>query len=250
MSRPTPGPTSSLRVPAVRDGVGAAGLPAQQHRRDPGGDPQGGAAVADVLGVALPPSSSGRSGAASRRLRKRVSSRLPTSPITSSRSRPTRPFRWRHRQKRTRNARDGAAAVVGRGGGRHSPGHWEIRFRSVGPDQPAIRSIAILPLQNLTGDPEQAYFVDGLHEELIATFAQISAFDKVIARTSVLAFRDSGTPVREIGRQLGVDLVVEGSVRRSGNTVRTTVQLIDARPRTTCGQQLRARPHRYPGAAE
>jgi len=90
-----------------------------------------------------------------------------------------------------------------------------------------IRSIAILPLKNLTGDPEQAYFVDGLHEELIATFAQISAFDKVIARTSVMAFRDSDTPIREIGRLLCVEAVLEGSVRRSGDTVRTTVQLIE-----------------------
>jgi serine/threonine protein kinase/tetratricopeptide (TPR) repeat protein len=96
-----------------------------------------------------------------------------------------------------------------------------------GADKPVIRSIAILPLQNLTGDPEQAYFVDGLHEELIATFAQISAFDKVIARTSVMGFRDSDTPIREIGRQLGVEAVLEGSVRRSGDTVRTTVQLIE-----------------------
>jgi len=91
-----------------------------------------------------------------------------------------------------------------------------------------IRSIAILPLQNLTGDPDQAYFVDGLHEELIATFARISAFDKVIARTSVMAFRDSDTPIREIGRQLGVAMVLEGSVRRSGDTVRATLQLIEA----------------------
>ncbi len=91
-----------------------------------------------------------------------------------------------------------------------------------------IRSIAVLPLKNLTGDPDQAYFVDGLHEELIATFAQISAFDKVIARTSVMGFRDSGTPIREIGRQLGVEAVLEGSVRRSGDKVRTTVQLIEA----------------------
>jgi TolB-like protein/tetratricopeptide (TPR) repeat protein len=83
-------------------------------------------------------------------------------------------------------------------------------------------------LQNLTGDPDQAYFVDGLHEELIATFARISAFDKVIARTSVMAFRDSDTPIREIGRQLGVQMVLEGSVRRSGDTVRATLQLIEA----------------------
>ena len=92
-----------------------------------------------------------------------------------------------------------------------------------------IRSIAILPLKNLTGDPNQAYFVDGLHEELIATFARIKAFDKVIARTSVMAFRNSDTPIREIGRQLGVEMVLEGSVRRSGDTVRATLQLIDAR---------------------
>jgi TolB-like protein/Flp pilus assembly protein TadD len=69
--------------------------------------------------------------------------------------------------------------------------------------------------------------VDGLHEELISTFAQISAFDKVIARTSVMGFRDTDTPIREIGEKLGVDAVLEGSVRRSGDTVRTTLQLID-----------------------
>ena len=101
------------------------------------------------------------------------------------------------------------------------------RFASDEERQP-IRSIAILPLQNLTGDPDQAYFVDGLHEELIATFAQISAFDKVIARTSVMGFRDSNTPIREIGEKLGVEMVLEGSVRRSGDTVRTTMQLIEA----------------------
>jgi TolB-like protein/Flp pilus assembly protein TadD len=96
-------------------------------------------------------------------------------------------------------------------------------------ETPPIRSIALLPLENLTGDPEQEYFVDGLHEELIATFAQISAFDKVIARTSVMEFRDSDTPIREIARALKVDAVLEGSVRQAGDTVRATLQLIDAR---------------------
>lgn len=95
-------------------------------------------------------------------------------------------------------------------------------------EQAPIRSIAILPLENLTGDPEQVYFVDGLHNELIATFAQISGFDKVIARTSVMGFKDSDTPIREIGKQLGVAAVIEGSVRRSGEMVRVTIQLIDA----------------------
>jgi serine/threonine-protein kinase len=92
-----------------------------------------------------------------------------------------------------------------------------------------IRSIALLPLENLTGDPEQAFFVDGLHDELIATFVQISALDKVIARTSVMGFRDPDTPIRDIGQQLDVDAVLEGSVRRSEDTVRATFQLIDAR---------------------
>jgi TolB-like protein/tetratricopeptide (TPR) repeat protein len=94
-------------------------------------------------------------------------------------------------------------------------------------DQP-IRSIALLPLENLTGDEDQDYFVDGLHEELIATFAQISAFDKVIARTSVMGFKGSENSIREIGRKLHVDAVVEGSVRQAGTTVRVTLQLIDA----------------------
>ena len=101
-------------------------------------------------------------------------------------------------------------------------------IRLPAPSEGTPNSIAILPLRNLTGDREQAYFVDGLHEELISTFARISAFDKVIARTSVLGFRESATPIRQIGEQLGVGLVMEGSVRRGGDTVRTTLQLIDA----------------------
>jgi serine/threonine protein kinase/tetratricopeptide (TPR) repeat protein len=107
-------------------------------------------------------------------------------------------------------------------------GLWQ-RLTGNGEERPPIRSLALLPLENLTGDPEQAYFVDGLHEELISTFAQFSAFDKVIARTSVMGFRDSDIPIREIGRQLDVEAVLEGSVRRSGDTVRATLQLVDAR---------------------
>jgi serine/threonine-protein kinase len=97
------------------------------------------------------------------------------------------------------------------------------------PEQRHIRSIAVLPLQNLTGDPEQQYFVDGLHEELIATFARISGFEKVIARTSVMGYRDSDTPISEIADRLDVEAVIEGAVRRSGDTVRATLQLIDPR---------------------
>jgi TolB-like protein len=92
----------------------------------------------------------------------------------------------------------------------------------------APRSIAVLPLENLTGDPEQQYLVDGLHEELISTLARISAFDKVIARTSVMGFRASDTPISSIAKQLDVSLVIEGAVRRSENTVHISINLVDA----------------------
>ena len=91
-----------------------------------------------------------------------------------------------------------------------------------------IQSLAVLPLENLSGDPEQEYFVDGMHEELIARLAKISAL-KVISRTSVTRYKgERKPPLPEIGRELGVDAVIEGSVRRSGDQVRITVQLIEA----------------------
>jgi TolB-like protein/Flp pilus assembly protein TadD len=96
-------------------------------------------------------------------------------------------------------------------------------------DSEQIRSIALLPLDNLTGDPEQDYLVDGIHEELILTFSQVSAFDKVIGRTSVMEFRDTNTPIREIGARLGVESVLEGSVRQADDVIRVTVQLVDTR---------------------
>jgi len=89
-----------------------------------------------------------------------------------------------------------------------------------------LRSIVVLPLENLMNDPDQAYFVDGLHEALITELSRVSAL-RVISRTSALAFRDSGKAIPEIARQLGVDVVVEGSVLRAGDKVRVTVQLIE-----------------------
>jgi TolB-like protein len=89
-----------------------------------------------------------------------------------------------------------------------------------------ITSIAVLPLENMMGDSEEEYFVEGMHEALITELSQISAL-KVIARTSVQRFKNTETPVRDIARNLGVDAVVEGSVLRSGVTVRITAQLID-----------------------
>ncbi len=88
-------------------------------------------------------------------------------------------------------------------------------------------SIAVLPLENLSGDPEQAYFVGGMHEALIAVLSQVSGF-VVTSRTSTSQFEDSDTPLRQIGRQLGVAKIIEGSVYRVSDRVRITMQLIDA----------------------
>jgi serine/threonine protein kinase/TolB-like protein/Tfp pilus assembly protein PilF len=91
-----------------------------------------------------------------------------------------------------------------------------------------IRSLAVLPLENLMGDPQQEYFVDGMTEELTAALSQISAL-RVISRTSVMQYKDTKKSMREIGRELNVDGVIEGSVLRAGNRVRITAQLIEAR---------------------
>lgn len=91
----------------------------------------------------------------------------------------------------------------------------------------AIRSIAVLPLTDLSGDPEQVYFADGMTEELITELAQVRAW-KVISRTSVLRYKGTKKPLPEIARDLAVDAVVEGAVLRSGTRVRVTAQLIDA----------------------
>jgi len=87
-------------------------------------------------------------------------------------------------------------------------------------------SIAVLPLDNLSGDPEQEYFVSGMHEALIADLSRISGL-KVISRTSTEQYRGSNKPLPEIGAELGVANLIEGSVFRAGDRVRITVQLID-----------------------
>jgi TolB-like protein/tetratricopeptide (TPR) repeat protein len=91
-----------------------------------------------------------------------------------------------------------------------------------------IRSIAVLPLENLTGDPGQEYFADGMTEAVISEFARLGALS-VISRTSVMRYKQSDKSLPEIAQELGVQGVVEGSVFRSGDRVRITVQLIDAR---------------------
>ena len=92
----------------------------------------------------------------------------------------------------------------------------------------AIGSIAVLPLQNLSGDPGQEYFADGMTDELITELARIPNV-RVVSRTSVMANRGTGGSLPDIARQLGVDAIVEGSIVRSGGRIRITAQLIDAR---------------------
>lgn len=90
-------------------------------------------------------------------------------------------------------------------------------------------SIAVLPLDNFSDDPEQDYFVAGMHEALIAELAQIRALG-VISRTSMNRYRNTEKSVPEIAGELDVDVVLEGSVMRAGDRVRITVQLIGAKP--------------------
>ncbi|PYX90188.1 MAG: hypothetical protein DMG68_02710 [Acidobacteria bacterium] len=90
-----------------------------------------------------------------------------------------------------------------------------------------IHAIAVLPLENLTGDPTQEYFVDGMTDALITDLAQISSL-KVISRTSVMRYRRTQKPLPEIGKELNVDGIIEGAVIRAGDRVRVDTQLIEA----------------------
>ena len=91
-----------------------------------------------------------------------------------------------------------------------------------------IRSIAVLPLANLSGDPAQEYFADGMTEDLITELAKIGSL-KVISRTSVMHYKGTRETLPQIGRELDVDGVIEGSVLRSGDRVRITAQLVQAK---------------------
>src|SRR5262249_23251409 len=88
-------------------------------------------------------------------------------------------------------------------------------------------SIAVLPFTNLSGDPEQDYFAEGMAEEIITALSRCSGLF-VIARNSSFSYKGKSVPVRQIGRELGVRYVLEGSVRRSGNRLRITGQLHEA----------------------
>jgi adenylate cyclase len=92
------------------------------------------------------------------------------------------------------------------------------------PDRP---SLAVLPFSNLSGDPEQDYFADGMVEEIITALARMGAFF-VIARNSSFVYKGKAVDIKQVGRELGVRYVLEGSVRKAGNRVRITGQLIEA----------------------
>ena len=94
-----------------------------------------------------------------------------------------------------------------------------------------IESLAVLPLHNLSHDPEQEYFSDGMTDQLITDLAKFGGL-RVISHTSVERYKGTQQPLPEIARELGVDAVVEGTVTRSGDRVRITAQLIDARTDT------------------
>ena len=102
-----------------------------------------------------------------------------------------------------------------------------IRTQIFGLGTAPIHSIAVLPLENLSGDPNQQYFVDGMTEELTTALAQISAL-RVISHTSAVQYKGTRKSLPQIARELGVDAVIEGAVQRSGDKVGITVQLIHA----------------------
>jgi TolB-like protein/Tfp pilus assembly protein PilF len=105
-------------------------------------------------------------------------------------------------------------------------GNWRNRLlKRAGPGR--IESLAVLPLENLSGDPQQDYFADGMTEAVITEVAQISGL-RVISRTSVMQYKRTKKTLPEIAKELDVDAVLEGAVQRSGNKVGITAQLIQA----------------------
>lgn len=105
-----------------------------------------------------------------------------------------------------------------------------LRLVSFRPGLPThIEALAVLPLQNLSHDPDQEYFADGLTDALITDLGKVSGL-RVISRTSVMSYKKTSKPLPQIARELNVDAFVEGTVLRSGNQLRVTVQLVRASP--------------------
>jgi TolB-like protein/tRNA A-37 threonylcarbamoyl transferase component Bud32 len=94
------------------------------------------------------------------------------------------------------------------------------------PAAPQVRSLAVLPLENLSGDAGQEYFADGITEALITELAKLGGLQRVIARASVMSYKRTDTPLTEIGRQLGVQALLTGSATRTDNRMHITTQLV------------------------
>src|SRR5262249_31059990 len=103
----------------------------------------------------------------------------------------------------------------------------KIQAKASALDLPDKPSVAVLPFANMSGDREQDYFADGMAEEIITTLSRIRWLF-VIARNSTFTYRDRVVDIRRVGGELGVRYVLEGSVRKAGNRVRITAQLIEA----------------------
>ena len=100
---------------------------------------------------------------------------------------------------------------------------------------PAKPSIAVLPFQNMSGDPEQEYFADGMVEDIITALSHFKSLF-VIARNSSFTYKGKPVDIKRVGRELGVRYLLEGSVRKTAEKIRITGQLIDAKQETTCGR--------------
>jgi TolB-like protein/Flp pilus assembly protein TadD len=109
-------------------------------------------------------------------------------------------------------------------------GRWRDRLPGI-TKAPKFESLAVLPLANLSADPAQEYFAEGMTEELTTELAQISGL-RVISRASTMRYKGTQKPLPDIAKELGVDAVIEGSVQRSGDEVRISAQLINARTDT------------------
>jgi TolB-like protein/DNA-binding winged helix-turn-helix (wHTH) protein/Tfp pilus assembly protein PilF len=105
-----------------------------------------------------------------------------------------------------------------------------LRWREARPKPPSARlMVAVLPFENLTGDPARDYLSDGLTDELIVHLGRVSPSRLgVIARTSAMSYKHSGKPLGQIGRELGINYLLEGTVKSSGETIRITTQLVSA----------------------
>lgn len=143
----------------------------------------------------------------------------PLPPVAAAPARRVRRWSWRAALMMTAVA----AALIAL----HGAGLWRWALHPMRAAAAPIRSIAVLPLANLSGDPAQDYFADGMTDALITELAQVGSL-RVISRTSVTQYKGMARPVGTIARELGVEAVVEGTVARDANRVRVTAQLIDA----------------------